>query len=277
MAYGARSNGLRGTRPSTRRRSTRKRGVSIAKVRYQAPSARNQKSQILANAKTLAKHSRMLRTHKIYTDWQQDGGILHTTTNSWSVQRLTDFSAWQSVLRQSPVVSDKAHTFVLRLQLNMRAALNSMDYLLLNVFVVTKRKNANEFDPFDTPPALNTEYIENAQGQGMNIRLNSAVYKVHFCKYVTLTDNGFQKSAIVGDSSGNPNSTWRKWQINLPVRMSVTQPILYNSQGSWKDMHFDNLPPYHQYFLMVFAVFGGTGSISHSLIYDQLATCVNTS
>lgn len=276
MVKYVRQNPLRGTGRATIKRTTRKRRVNVAKVRYQAPTARNQKTQILANARTLARHSRILRTNKIYTDYQQDGTMINTTSDSWSVQRLTDFSAWSSVMRQSEVVATKAHTFVLRLSINMRFVLNDQDFLGVSAFIVTKRKNANQFDPFSTPPSLNTEYIENSQAQGLNIRLNPAVYKVHWAKYMTLTSNGMHMAAITGDPAGNPNTTWRKCQVNLPVRMSVTQPILYGSvAGAWSNLHFENLPPYHQYFLMCYVSFAGTGTTGHSIVYDQLATCVN--
>lgn len=276
MAY-ARANGLRGTGRVAGKRTTRKGVSNSIKVRYQKPSARNQQKQILSNARTLARHAKLLQQHKIYTDWQFSSPCVPAISGDWSVQRLTDFTAWTSVLRQDPIVAGKSHTFVLRSQINIRCDLGNKDFAAFNVFIVTKRKNANQYDPFTTSPSLGEEYIENAQQQGFNLRLNPSVYKVHYAKYATLTQNSLFNAAVPTQTVGMPTSSYRKMQVNLPLKMSVTQPALHGlGTGPWLDMHFENLPPYHQYFLMVNASWGGTGAIAPSLNFDQLATCVNT-
>ncbi len=261
------------------RRSTRTRVPNVAKVRYQAPTARHQRSQILANARLLASHARQLRTHKIFTDWQNSGGITPLTSDAWSVVKLTDFADWNSVLRQDPVVALKSHTFVARLQLNMRYNLNDADFLGLNVFVVTLRRNAASADPFTTPPVITRDWIEPSQAQGFNIRLNPAVYKVHFARYITLTKNALNIDQVATETAGNPYSTWKKGQINLPLRMSVTQPALFAAAGAWTDLVFDDLPYYHKYYLMVYPTYtaSGTGTLRPAVSYDALATCINNS
>lgn len=276
MPY-ARSNALKGTsrRP---RGSYKRKSVSIAKVKYQAPTARHQKSQILANARLLARHSRMLRQHKVYTDWQFDSPLTPGASGGWAVQRLTDFSSWSSVLRQDPTVIQKSHTFVLRLQNNFRFTLNDADFAAFNLFIVTKRKNAAQYDPFTTAPTLNEDFIESAQMQGFNLRLNPAIYKVHYAKYVTLTKNALFQAAASSAVAGDPYSTWKKSQCTINTKMSVTQPAINTSApgGSWLDMNFENLPYYHQYFVLSYVSWGGTGTVGPACSMDQLATCINT-
>ncbi len=270
---------LRGSaaRPS-RKRSVR-RSVNIAKVKYQAPTARHQKGQILANARLLARHSRMLRTHKVYTDFQLDKAAMPAASGEWFVDKLTDFQNWVSVLRQDPVMLEKSHTFILRAQINFRVVLNDANFLGLNVFIVTLRKNAANIDPFTNPPIKPTEWIENSQAQGFNIRLNPSIYDVKMARYISLTNSGMLQPAIPADTAGNPYSTWKKFQVNLPLKMSVTQPALYGSgQGSWKFIGFDNLAHYHKYYIMVYAVYrmSTAAVIPPGASFDMLATCVNT-
>lgn len=262
----------------TARGAKRSRRVSTAtKVRYQAPTARNQKSQILANARLASRNAAMLRTHKIYTDWQLSGSFL-LTSFSWSVVKLCEFTDWTSVMRQDPVVAEKSHTFVKRMQLNMRYTLNEGDFLGLNVFVVTMRKNATNIDPFSIAPVFNRDWIEPSGAQGFNIRLNSAIYKVHYARYLTLTANTLGLSPITGDTVGDPNTTWAKGQINLPMNMSVTQPALFGTDnGSWKNLGQEDLPYYHKYYLMIYPTFAGTGTVRPAITYDCLSVCINSS
>lgn len=263
-----------------KRSSFRGRGPNVAKVRYQAPTARHQKSQILANARLLASHSRQLRAHKVFTDWQLTGGITPLVSSDWSVVRLTDFTNWDSVLRQDPVAVEKSHTFVNRCQLNMRYTLNDADFMGLNVFVVTLRRNAAGIDPFTTPPVPTRDWIEPSQNNGFNIRLNSGIYKVHYARYITLTKNALNSAPIAAQTAGDPTTTWKKGQINLPVRMSITQPALFGTGlGSWKDLIFDDLPYYHKYYLLVYPTYitSGGGTTRPAVSYDALFTCINDS
>ncbi len=267
------------SRYTSRKSTTRRRGPNVARVKYQAPTAYHQRSQILANARLLASHARQLRTHKVFTDWQNTGGITPLASDAWAVVKLTDFADWNSVLRQDPVVAQKSHTFVARISLNMRYNLNDADFMGLNVFVVTMRRNATSADPFATPPVITRDWIEPGQAQGFNIRLNPGVFKVHFARYITLTKNTLNVDQVATETVGNPYSTWKKGQINLPVRMSVTQPALFAAAGAWHDLDFNDLPYYHKYYLMVYPTYttSGTGTLRPAVSYDALATCINNS
>lgn len=105
-------NALRGNTRSTR---TRRRGgarrSSLTKTRYQPPTARNQKRQILSNQSAIKRLQRTTRRHMIYTDWQLLTTI-QPINNSWTVQWLCNFPQWASVLRGDQGVTRGTHTFL---------------------------------------------------------------------------------------------------------------------------------------------------------------------
>lgn len=198
-------------------------------------------------------------------------------SDTWSAVKLTEFSDWVPVMRQDPVVLQQSQTFVKRMQLNMRYALNDADFVGINMFVVTLRKNAAGFDPFVTAPVLNRDWIENAEAQGFNVRLNSAIYKVHFARYITLTANNLLSPPESGQNVGNPYTTWKKGQINIPMNLTVRQPALFGAgTGSWSNLSQEDLPYYAKYYLMMYATFGGGGT-RPAVTYDGLAVCINSS
>lgn len=274
-----RTNGLKGF-GSKRRHHTRRARPNMSKIRYQAPTARNQKSQIMANARLLARHSRMIRTHRIWTDWQYSiEAILEN--NVWSCYRLTDFSTWNPVLRQDVNVARSAsHTFIDRLVLNFRASLYSAASTGISVFIVSPRKNYATRDPSISPPLGVEEWITNTANPGYNVRLNSNVWKVHHARYITLTYNAFDDplpNPPQGEA-GNPFSTYRKWQVTLPCKMGITVPYQPSAgPATWKDADFNMLPFYNRYFVMIYNHTVLTaGQDAPYVAFDQLATCINS-
>ncbi len=173
MAYGKtrRTTGLRGT--TGVRRSIRKKRSTATKVRYQRPTARNQQSQIASNAMDISRNRRAINRHKVYTDYQYTD-LVPLSAPGWGVVELTNFSNWNPVLRRSEDVLAASHTFIKRMQINIRASLNDAEWAAFNVFVVTLRRDAAGKDPFTTAPVITEEWIEPSQLQGFNIRLNSA-------------------------------------------------------------------------------------------------------
>lgn len=259
-------------------KSRRRRVSNATKVRFQKPSASNQKRQILRNARTLARHSRLLRANKVFTDYQQ-AGRLSLVGQQWFCIPLTDFSQWTSVLRSDTNSLEASKTFVQRIQLNMRYAMSpGASTGFLNVFIVTSRRNAVSRDFSATPPQQFTEFIENQGFPGANIRLNPALVKVHFSRNITLTVNTLGAAAAEGPA-GNPYSTWKKGQITIPVRMNVRQyegDVAGNGQP-WTSMRFGDLAHYQKYWLFVYGVCSPLGEDSNLFIfYDQLATCINS-
>lgn len=273
---GSRVNGLK-TFGAKRRPYKRRLKPNMSKIRYQPPTARNQRGQIMANARLLARHARMIRNHRVWTDWQYaQESILENDT--WAGFRLTDFPSWNAVLRQDKNTNQSTHTYVQRLVINFRASLYAASSMGLSLFIVTPRKTFASRDAVATPPVAVEEWITNGNAPGFNLRLNSNVFKVHHAKYITLTANALDvPGAAPTTMAGNPFTTYRKWQVTLPVKMKVTVP-LQPSEGasSWKDTTFQMLPYYQKYQLLLYPhISQGSGQDAPYIAFDQLATCIN--
>lgn len=274
MPY-TRANSLKGTGRKTGR--SRRRTSQISKVKYQRPTAANQKRQLLRNTRLLNKVAKIQADRRVYTDWQYGGTLNPTVSDAWKVTPLTDFALWEPVLRQDEVSESSSSTYIRNMQLNLRFTLNEKDYAYISCFVVTMRRNSSGINPFTTPPAPIKHYITGTGVVGSNIRLNPAIYKVHWCKYMTLTKNSLLHASIAEDTVGNPNTTWRKVQVNLPLKMKVTNPSLFiTSEGAWTHIPYTNLPYYQRYFLMSYIHYSGSGDGVPVVGYDALSTAINS-
>lgn len=249
----AAASSLRQYTNTPKRRKTNR----VTRVRFQRPTARNQQKQILYNAKTIRRLNKAVFGNRVYCDWRTFGQMFATldqgtVTDTWFCVPLTNFLDWQAVLRRDQNVADSSTTYVQRLQLNLRMYLQQANYAFMNIFVVTNRKDQNARD---TPAAIaagndpldEIDYI--AGPEGINIRLNSAIWKVHFAQYVTLTESTLLEfGASPPLPAGNPYSTWRKAQVNIPLKMKVRNPT---SGTPWTQLRYMNLPYYQRYQLLV--------------------------
>lgn len=263
----------------------RKRTSNVTRVRFQRPTARNQQKQIVNNARIIQRLNKAVFGNRVYCDWRSQGQMFATldagnVTKTWFCIPLTSFPDWQAVLRQDDNVSGSSTTYVNRMQLNLRMFLQSANYAFFNVWVVTPRKDQNARD---TPAAIaagqdplnDIDYI--ASPEGINLRLNSAVWKVHFAKYSTLTESTLLEfGASPPLPSGNPYSTWRKCQVNIPLKMKVRNPT---SGTPWTSLRYMNLPYYHRYQLLVEvqqqAPDTAVANTGARLDWDLLATTIN--
>lgn len=285
MAYGKRSVSTAALKKYTAR-SKRRRTANTTRIRYQAPTARNQRKQIMTNAKSIKRLYELTLPKQVYTDWQYVGQAFADVdaggafTRTWAAFPLMGFGAWGNCLRQDVNVAQSSSTLVQRLQINMRYILGNSNYAYFNVFVVTLRKDAANRDPpaefaagsFPNDPA---DFIEGPLG--CNIRLNSALYKVHFASYHTLTDNNLTSPVIADQTSGNPFSTWRKGQVNIQCKANIRNPV---RSSRWTQLPYMAVPHYKRYFILCNIVqqadAGVQADTAAQFAFDQLATCVNS-
>lgn len=267
-------------------KAKRRRVNNVTRTRYQAPTARNQKKQILANARTINRLNRAVFGNRIYCDWQDFGqfnSLVDNTgslTRTWFCAPLTNFPVWNACLRADQNVVASSTTFVQRLQLNIRLTLQQSNYAFFNVWLVSLRKDQNARDtPADISagqnPVQQTDYIESPQGN--NLRLNSAIWKVHACKYRTLTETTLGESAPSPPfTAGNPDTTWGKMQFNIPCKFKVRRP---QNGEPWKNTGYMNLPYYQRYQLLVQVLQQGPATTVQNngarLDWDLLATTIN--
>lgn len=254
MPRATRANGLRVYTGKSKRRRTN----NATKVRWQRPTARNQQKQILHNARVINRLNKAVFGNRVYCDWHDFGNMFTDVagspafTRTWFCVPLVNPPVWNACLRADQNVVASSTTFVQRLQLNLRMALQRSNYAFFNIFVVTLRKDQNARDtPVDISngqnPVLDTDYIEGPTGS--NIRLNPAIWKVHYAKYLTLTETTLGEAAPSPPlTAGNPDSTWAKAQVNLPVKFKIRKP---QNGEPWKNLPYMNLPYYQRYQLLV--------------------------
>lgn len=285
MPYYRRSTTANSLRKFTAKPKRRRVG-NVTKTRFQRPTARNQQKQILANARVISKLNRAVFGNRVYCDWQDFGNMFTaqdpqgSLTRTWFCVPLVNFPIWNACLRADQNVVVSSTTFVHRLQLNLRLALQQANYAFFNIWVVTLRKEQNARDtPVDisngNDPVLNVDYIEGPTGS--NLRLNPAIWKVHYAKYHTLTETTLGEAAPSPPlTAGNPNTTWGKCQVNLPVKMKIRKP---QNGEPWKAVPYMNLPYYQRYQLLVQVLQQSpattVANVGARVDWDLLATTIN--
>ncbi len=263
-------------------RRKRRRTSLPARIRYKPPTAYNQKRQMYSLARQVARNTKVIKTQKVYTDYQWGqvnarGLTALMNDGQWYGWELTDFSQWQPVMRRDQNVAQASRTFAVRMQLNCRANLGTVTQLCyMNVFIISPRSDATDgltiTDLVGGMTSLNADidYIESTDNEGANLRLNSGLYKVHACKYMTLMPNTSNIALPANSVVGNPYTTWRKWQWNIPLKFTVRNPI----NRPWNQLEFDNLPYYEKlYFVAVATV--NPNDTQANIFADAHITCIN--
>lgn len=247
----------------------RRRSASVStRARYGPKTARFNRSLIKSNAAQISR-IRSLMPSPIFTDWQQRNSIQCldldpippglTNTFTTNGRALSNFADWENVLRQSSVVQAKSSTRVIRMAMQFRFTLQQSYWAQMSIFIVTLRKDASNREPTGLNPLLEgVDYVSNRLGVqddpqlSVNPTLNSAIYKVHYARHVTMTQGGFLEPPAQiqnNDVVANGQTTYRKGQINMKMRMNVRNP---RSNVPWTEIPIAQLPHYQQYFLLCF-------------------------
>lgn len=264
---------------------TRRRRTSVAKrTRFQKPTARNQKSQIMGNALAIRSLKRLMPP-PVYTDYQYSAGygpFFQPTPADYSsilADKLTNFTTWVPVLRQDQNAIASSTTLIKRMQINMRYDLGQSDWVQATTYIVTLRRDAANRDPSDASTLVEGQDFIVSTQQGQNARLNPAVFKVHYVRNVSLMSNSWrQTTATVGGSTFASNSalTFAKGQVNLNLNLKVRQPT---AGANWKTMTTEQLTPSQRVYILTFFK-GSTQNADDdppAVFYDCLSTCYNSS
>lgn len=241
------SYGRQGTRAG-RRRPRRRRASVRTRIRYQRPSARNQRQQLSAIAKVALRNERILRTSKVYTDWFLQAST-QNVTGLWFVTPLMSIKDWLPSLRQDVNAKKSQAAYLRNMSLEWFA---SSDYknqaTQFQVFVVSLRRDSSNWQPRVGPDGqlLNGEDYREMGGSNAPV-LNSSVFKVHYSKEFRLfpRNNPTAADPTVLDYSGDPFSTYRRGRINLRLGMKVRSAV----NQAWKDLVMDALPPNQRLYL----------------------------
>ncbi len=179
------------TKPMTKYTAKRKRRrtANTTRIKYQAPTARNQRKQIMTNASAIRRLYQVAMPARIYCDWQYIGRVnakidpSGAYTTSWQAFPLMDIPNWRACLRQDLNVQDSSTTTINRLVVNLGYYLDLSNWCNFNMWIVTPRKDAADRDPTaDIAAGLTpVQYVDYIEGiNAYNLRLNPALYKVHF-------------------------------------------------------------------------------------------------
>ena len=252
-----------------RTRRTKRRTSVATKAKYQAPTARNQRAQILGNARMI-RHIKDQMPRNIYCDWEQLFQIFadpstqaNPVTFTTNGREITNFQNWSPCLRQSQIVPRKSSTRVYRITMNIRYTLQTSYWAQISLFVVTLKKDSNDRDFAGTAVLVTgNDYIANNvgpppvppiqldPGYSNNVQLNSDVFKVHYARHVTLSQGGYLLPPVeIGgvESQTNPATTFKKGQVNLKMKMNVRTP---RTTLPWTQIDFEALPYYQRYYLI---------------------------
>ncbi|AXQ66517.1 MAG: putative capsid protein [Cressdnaviricota sp.] len=268
-------------RLSKKRASTRKRRTSvITRAKYAKKTVSTNRSLIKANAYALRAVKQMLPP-PVYCDFQYSGVLLASNTDaplaesSYSTAELMTPKFWASVLRQDPNVEEASSTLVKRMQINFRHTLQTSNYAQVTCFIVSLRKDAANRNLLSL--VAGQDYIYD-QADNFNVRLNSAVFKCHYSRNITMTKNTlFYQPPVVGGVAlaTSPGLTFAKGQVNLKLNYRLRQPL----GTTWREMECKQLIPQQRLYVLCFWTHqaDAAGTPPPELGYDALYTTFNSS
>lgn len=269
----------------SKKKSTKRRGSTstLTMAKYRPKTTAANRSLIKSNAYAIRTLKRLVGP-PVLCDWQFGGTLFSDVDDTGAGNQTLNLAAsslmspagWLPRLRQDINVAESSSTRVLRCQLNLRYTLNGSNRTQMTVFVVTFRRQAANRDI----PSMQSgdDYIQSVT-QDMNVRLNPAVFKVHYARNVSMTTGAWLQKPYVNAQgtrlAPEPTTTFTKGQVNLKLNLNLRQPI---TTDSWKDMSVDQLSPQSRYYLLCFYNTQGTNSLAQSgarLDFDALYTTMN--
>lgn len=269
------------------RTTVRRRRTSVAKrAKFQKPTARNQKSQIMGNALAIRSLKRLMPP-PVYTDYQYSRGygpLFQPSADDFSsilCDQIMNPTQWVPVLRRDANVLTSSTTLLKRLQINIRYDLGQARWCQATTYIVSLRRDASNRDPSDTATLVEGDDFIVSTQQGQNARLNPSVFKVHYVRNISLMSNSWREDyAQAGGQTFASNSalTFAKGQVNLKLNFKFRQPT--NAAGiSWKVMTQQQLMPHQRLYMLTFFK-GSTADVDDNppaVFYDCLYTCYNAS
>lgn len=268
--------------------SKRKRTSTLTRARYKPRTTTANRSLIQSNAYAI-RSIRKLMPPPVYTDWQYSGTqFADAPDTSFSetlkVAQLMSPSTggsplWKPVMRQDQNVQESASTRVLRMQMNLRYRLGVSNWCQYTIFVVSIRKDAADRVINQASLTKGQDYITNL-GDDFNVRLNPAVFKVHYARNLSLTKNSWVSPAFTPggqELAGNPATTFAKGQVNMKLGFNIKQPVLGTP---WTAMNQGQFPPAQRLFLLSFMVQQTDQADPNNVArvnFDALYTCFNAS
>ena len=242
MPYRRSSYGQQGTRGGFRRGKRRRTSVAT-RIRYQAPTRRNNRRNLHRVAKIALRNSRILNNNKVYTDWFLNQQVT-PSDGTWYSQELTSPVSWTAGNRQDAdfIVSQTAWLRNMVLEYYIASQDRTADSSF-DIYVVSLRNSAANWVPQTTPSGVWQDGVEyTSAGNNNSAYVNSGIFKVHYNKQIRLAP----KADSNGDPTGNPWTTYKNQKVNLRLNMKLRAP----TGLSWKNLTQASLPPTQRLWLI---------------------------
>lgn len=267
------------------RTTVRRRRTSVIKrAKFQKPTARNQKSQIMGNAMAI-RSLRRLVPPPVYTDYQYSRGYGPffgpdpTDFSSILCDKLMNPTQWLPCLRRDANALESTTTLVKRMQVNLRFNLGQANWCQMTTFIVSLRRDAANRTPDDTATLTEGDDFIVSTQEGFNARLNPSVFKVHYVRNLSLMSASWKEPETQAGQAvftSNSATTFAKGQVNMKLNFRLRQPV---TPQNWKVMTQEQLSPHQRLYILTFFK-GSTNEPDDTppaVYYDALYTCYNSS
>lgn len=259
-----------GTRSGGERRRRRRRSSVSTRAKYERPSSRNQRSQIMSLARMASRNSKILNDSKVYCDWFQQNSTTYGGTSSIGIP-LTDIVAWQPGARSNNVVPREQTSYIREMLFNYYVAAPATNNpLYLSMFLVTIRPTATNL-PIPSPLVVNQDYT--TQGSRNSIILNSSKYRTLWTRFFVLYPAN-QTPLNPGDEPlpwGNPFTIYRRGRVTLKLNWTARGV----GADTWKDLGINSLSPSKRVYLILASFSEDPGATGYTISWGTKFTSIN--
>lgn len=266
-------------RRTTARTRTRRKASIVRRNARRRPTRRGNRKGILANSRVIRRLDKIQKSHMVYTDYTING--FHAASYiQWHCAALVNPDQFTAVLRQNNDVTREGSTYLRYMTLNLYTWLtNSQAATTWNIYLVRMRKTfgnynledvINNIPPQPAPPApyWGSGDAWHSGVEFGKVTLNTGMVKVMKHWYYTQSCNRIDTTQA--NIAGNPASTYRRIQVNIPLKFKISSQYLQ----SWTSLDNTSIPYYQQVYL-VFRPESRDQTVLNSLQWDAVVSAVN--
>ena len=241
-------------------------------MKYQRPTAHNQKRQILKNTRAVTRLAKVVKDTQIYTDWQYTKEYT-IAPGSWLCDGLMNCPDWTQWGRTSEPSKDSASAWLQRYMCYFGVYTTGPSVTRVHIFLVTPTREQASRDPRPVAaggggsPVVYKEFVSSNDG-AMCMYLNQDVFRIHAHRVMQLTveQPGAAPPANPPDAPGNPYTTYKHLYIRSKSGVRIRYPVGVLNQGTYDGVPWAKTPQeYHPYsqkmFLMMYCETGNAGGV----------------
>lgn len=259
------------------RRTVRRRRTGVAKkALWKKPTARNQRSQIYSNAKSIGRlYKRWSSMSVRHTYTEGDLINLYDTDGSgvaYQVIKLTNPLTWKAIFATTNTQGETSKTLLTRIAMSMRFQVHSQPApVVYNLFVVSLKRSAATLDIAQLQNGTHYETGSAATLQGnVNVFLSPKVFRIHKWRKFTLARNPESSSQPTPPGTGFPPCSWKDIKCTL-----YPKTTLKSYDGDWKTLEELDLPATQRKYVLIFYNNSyATGSFN-TVTYNNIYNCTN--